>query len=354
MKLFLINAPIGFVGEMSRRGHDLMVVDAHVEHMKSQYQNPRCRFEKIWGRRKINLKVIKQMRKAIREFEPDVVHAFLPSSLAQAIVGSAGLKPRPKVVSFRGITRVPTWLDPAEWITYLSPRISMHACESHAVMKAMQQGGVRQERCTVTYNCVTPADSPLSREEACERFGLSPDSFVVGTAACIRPVKGIDLLIRAAAECSHLPNIQFLLLGQQKDPHVDELAKDPRLKGRIKFAGHVPDAQRWMKVFDVFVMPSRREGLCRALLEAMDLAVCPVVSDAGGMKEMVRNGLDGIVVPTEDAHAIQNAIVDLYHDRSKLARYGSSAQVRVRDMCSPENFTNRLESMYLQLCAGLA
>ncbi|MEQ1827241.1 MAG: glycosyltransferase, partial [Pirellula sp.] len=194
----LINAPAGFVGEMSQRGHPLMVADATVAHLESQNQNPNCRFTKLWGRRKINVTAIRQMRRTIREFEPDLIHAFLPSSLAQAVVGSLGVRKRPKVVSFRGITRVPRRLDPAEWITYLSPRVAMHACESQAVMQAMKQGGIREERCTVTYNCVTPVSSPFSRKEVLEKFEIPADAFVVGTAACVRPVKGIDLFMRAA------------------------------------------------------------------------------------------------------------------------------------------------------------
>ncbi|MEQ1826038.1 MAG: glycosyltransferase family 4 protein, partial [Pirellula sp.] len=152
------------------------------------------------------------------------------------------------------------------------------------------------------------------------------------------------------AQCADLPQIYFLILGEQKDPLVTQLATDSRLVGRLKMAGHVHDAQRFMKVFDLFVMPSRREGLCRALLEAMDQAVCPVVSDAGGMKEMVRHELDGMVFPTENESLLLAAIRQLYHDRTTLAKYGSSAQERVRAMCSPANFANRLEAMYMRLC----
>jgi len=123
-----------------------------------------------------------------------------------------------------------------------------------------------------------------------------------------------------------------------------------RLQARLKMPGHIHDAQRLMRVFDLFVMPSRREGLCRALLEAMDQAICPIVSDAGGMKEMVRHGKDGIVFPTENVAALRDAITQLHGDRETLAKFGSSAQTRVREICSPHQFAGRLEAMYKRLC----
>jgi glycosyltransferase involved in cell wall biosynthesis len=352
MRLFLINAPAGFVGEMSQRGHQLMVADATVAHLESRFQNPHVKFKKLWGRRKINWNAIQQMRQTIREFEPDVVHAFLPSSLAQAIVGSVGLKRRPKVVSFRGITRVPTWFDPAEWITYLSPRVAMHACESKAVMQAMTRGGIREEQCTVTYNCVSPVTTPVSRNEALAKFGIDPNAFIVGTAACIRPVKGIDLFVQAAAQCVQNKNMHFLVLGEQKDPTVLELVQTHKLTDRFHMVGHIHEAQRYMSAFDLFVMPSRREGLCRALLEAMDQSLCPIVSDAGGMKEMVRHRVDGIVFPTGDVAAFHAAIEELYHNDALRSQFGSSAQARVRDLCSPTSFADRLEALYAKLCIG--
>jgi glycosyltransferase involved in cell wall biosynthesis len=349
MRLLLINAPHGFVREMSRRDHDLLIADGEVSHIEAELKHPRCEFLQFRGSKKIDSAAIRLLRQTVHRFKPDLIHAFLPASLAQSVIGCIGLKPRPIIMSFRGITRVPSPFDPADWITYLSPRIAIHACESEAVKQAMTRGRVPNEKCEVIYNCVVPALSLEKRADLRQRFDIPADAFVVGTAACIRPVKGIDILMRAAAECAALPKIHFLVFGEQKDPHVAELARDNRLRNRVILTGHLNDAQRLMPIFDVFVMPSRREGLCRALLEAMDQSICPLVSDAGGMKEMVRHGVDGLVFPSEDFSALRDSIIQLHGDRNSIASYGASAQARVRQICSPENFANRLEAIYERL-----
>jgi glycosyltransferase involved in cell wall biosynthesis len=75
---------------------------------------------------------------------------------------------------------------------------------------------------------------------------------------------------------------QVLIVGRIRDAAVERLCRDPRWRGRLHLAGFIPGAAGLARVLDVFAMPSRAEGLSRALLEAMCLGICPVVSDAGG------------------------------------------------------------------------
>jgi glycosyltransferase involved in cell wall biosynthesis len=93
-------------------------------------------------------------------------------------------------------------------------------------------------------------------------------------------------------------------------------------------------------------MPSRHEGLCRALLEAMAAGTCPVVSDAGGMKEMVRAGRDGLVVPRENVPALADAIRLLHADRGRLAACAASARQRMADVCTPQAFADRVLAVH--------
>jgi glycosyltransferase involved in cell wall biosynthesis len=104
-----------------------------------------------------------------------------------------------------------------------------------------------------------------------------------------------------------------------------------------------------MRAFDVFVMPSRSEGLCRALIEAMTLGICPVVSAAGGMKELVRDQEDGLVVPIEDEESLHQALRRLYQDRNLQKQFAASAMQRVRTLCAPDVMVDKLESIYQSL-----
>lgn len=349
MKLLLANAPVGLMRELVQRGHELLIANG------SPYSEEFREFSSsslvlLKGKKKVNLRAIRAMRTAIREFQPDIVHAFMPASLSQAILGSAGLRNRPKIVSFRGITRVPSRWDPSEWISYHSSAVNAHACESIAVMEAMVEGGVPESKCHVVYNCVTPwppsNDDAARRAEIRDRYEIPHDAFVVGTVAGMRPVKGIDLLLLAAMDCVTTPNVYFLIVGEIQDPVVARLSEDSRLKERLRMVGYVDHAPKLVNAMDLFIMPSRKEGLCRALLEAMEQGVCPAVSDAGGMKEMVRDRVDGIVFPKENSQAIVDVIHQFHGDREALQRYGQSAQQRVRQMCYPSVFADRMEAIY--------
>ena len=363
MKILLVHAPHEFARQLVQRNLDRDGVQVAVcskenvfglKSIEQDRNDEEPQHVPIHSRRKIDWGAIRALRRVIRSYQPDVVHAFLPRSLAQAVLACVGLRRKPRIVSFYGITRIPTWLDPANLITYLSPSVCMHACESNAVKESLVAGGVADARCEVVYNCVASsvvADEQQRRIEIRRELGVPEDSFLVGTVATIRPVKGIDIFMKAAITCSDISNVHFVVAGQLEDPVVAKLAEHPSLQGRLKMLGYVEGADEKMRAFDLFVMPSRREGLCRALLEAMERKICPIVSDAGGMKELVRHEIDGLVVPREDPQSLDAAIRKLYASRTLRDSYATSAHHRVRSICAPRVFSERMLSMYTRICA---
>jgi len=82
------------------------------------------------------------------------------------------------------------------------------------------------------------------------------------------------------------------------------------------------------------------------LIEAMEQGLPSVVSDAGGMKELIRHGQDGLVVPKENPEALANAIQRLYEDEPLRKSMGQSARARAAELCSATVFTDRLEAIY--------
>src|SRR5690606_13570116 len=166
-------------------------------------------------------------------------------------------------------------------------------CESDAVRAAMVRGGIPSDQCETIYNGV-PIDELTSDAAAARRaFDIPDGALAFGTVAAIRPIQGIDLLLEAAIECAELGNVYWILIGPVRDRKVARLARHPAIAERVRLLGFRRDAALLASGLDLFVMPSRSEGLCRALLEAMAQRVCPVVSDAGGMKEVVRHGIEG-------------------------------------------------------------
>jgi glycosyltransferase involved in cell wall biosynthesis len=351
MKVLVAHAPPLLVLEMLRRGHDLVV--AHEPHAGACF--PRVhdegRFVPLRRLPKLDPRGILAMRGIVAAHRPDLIHAFSPRSLAAAVLGTVGLRDRPEIVSFRGVASIPSRLDVANLVTFLSPRVAAHTCESHAVADALVAGGVASQDCHVIYNCVDPRSlGPRARGETRARLGIAEDAFVVGSIANIRPIKGIDILLRAALECRDIPDLVVVVVGSLKDRHVGRLAEDRRWGNRLRMTGFVDQAGGMAGAFDVFVMPSRGEGLCRALLEAASLGVCPIVSDAGGMKEVVRHGREGLVFPRENVAALEEAIRHVHARRHLVRQYGEAARRRVTEMCSPAAMAARVEHCYREVC----
>ena len=355
MRVLAINAPAPLARDLQQRAcaatEMTLMIAGLSDPLTGDADPQRAQFIQFASRRKVDFTAIGKLRQIIREFKPDIVHSFLPRPLSQTVLATLGMRRAPKIVSFYGITRVPTWRDPADWITYLSPKVAMHACESNAVKNALMQGGVRESKCEVVYNCVETVTGSLTKEELRAKYQIPKNAIVIGTVATMRPVKGMDLLLEALIQCVAIPNWVSILIGPVQDPLVATLANDPRLRGRIHLLGQTDNAATLMHGMDLFVMPSRKEGLCRALLEAMGQGVCPIVSDAGGMKELVRNGVDGVVFPSEDVGALATAIRKLLASPELISRYGQSAIQRVESMCGPQVVGDRVFKMYQRLAA---
>jgi glycosyltransferase involved in cell wall biosynthesis len=161
-------------------------------------------------------------------------------------------------------------------------------------------------------------------------LGIPADAFVVGFAANMRPVKGADVLIKSALHIpANLP-VHFLMIGEVRDRKIEPLAAMREVKSRIHLTGYRADAAALSGACDVFVMPSlKREGLPRAVIEAMAQEIPVIVSRVGGMPELVDDGQTGLIVPPGNSVALAQAIMTLYEDATIRKDMGIRARKRI-------------------------
>lgn len=352
MKLMTLGVTGEVIEEMQRRRPIDVVVLLPNAPPNSQKGPFSCttEFVQFETRAKVDFRAAATLRQAIRRHRPDIVHAFWSKYLANTVLATVNLPSPPKVISFRGTANCPSVFDPGEWISFLHGRVAAHACESEACRDALVARGVDAARCQVVYNHVAPSYARSTRDVLAQ-FEIPRDAFVVATVANMRPVKGCDILLEAARLCTDLKNVYWLLIGNVRDARISRLAKLPELRTRVRLAGFRADARELVSIADLFVMPSRSEGLCYALLEAMTQGVCPVVSDAGGMKEVVRHRQDGLVFPRENAMALAATIRELYADQMQRERYAASAQQRATTEFSARRMAERTLALYDQTLA---
>jgi glycosyltransferase involved in cell wall biosynthesis len=180
--------------------------------------------------------------------------------------------------------------------------------------------------------------------------GPDPSSPPAPTRLCavgrLIPIKGFDLLLRAfAAARAEVPALTLELAGA--GPLEAELrAAAPE---GVTFLGRVAPVAEVYERNAVVVIPSRGEGFGMVALEAAERGRAAIVSDVGGLPEIVADGETGIVVPSEDVAALTRAIVALARDPELVRRYGEAARRRALAQFSAEAAADGVEAVYRDL-----
>jgi glycosyltransferase involved in cell wall biosynthesis len=168
--------------------------------------------------------------------------------------------------------------------------------------------------------------APNSKAQVLFRIGFS--------ASLAQLYKGPDVLLRAAALCRSQLNFEIVMVGDGRySDEMKDLAKRLGIEDRTRFTGQLPFGKAifdFLDSLDLFVIPSRQEGLPRALLEAMARG-CPCVgSDAGGIPELL---CEADLVPPGDPAALAEKIVQVSGDSQRLK------EMAVRNLNRSRNFS---------------
>ncbi len=158
-----------------------------------------------------------------------------------------------------------------------------------------------------------PRDDALAAE-----LGIGDGELVLGFSGELRHKKGFPFLLAALAEVHAVRPACLLVVGEvraREQAHLVAFAGEhPEAASRILVTGHVEDPAevcRRVRLFDLFLQPSVWDGLPNALLEAMACERLAIVSDAGGIPEVVQNEHNGFVVPRHQLHRLGEAILDV-------------------------------------------
>ena len=164
------------------------------------------------------------------------------------------------------------------------------------------------------------------------------DQIVVGCCARLSTQKRLDVLIRAVAKLANRNNIVLKLAGDgSQREQLEVLANELGISDRVEFLGSQNDVCSFLQSLDIFALTSDREGLPYALLEAMATELPTVVTNVNEMPIVVRDGVDGFVISTDDVDACQEKIQILMSQPELRARFGSSARRRVCEEYSQES-----------------
>ncbi len=290
-----------------------------------------------------------ELRRLLRGGGYDVVHFHTTRAHAMApwVRGCTGA-----AVVTRRMDYVPNRL----FAPYLFGRaVEGVAAISAGVADALARAGVRRERVTVIPSGVdcTHFRPPSADERARARaaLGLGNADLAVGAVGVLEPRKGHRYLLEAMAllgpgraggvgACALIAGDGTL--ARDLAAHVQRLG----LGDKVRMLGHVADARALLWALDIFAMPSLKEGLGVALLEAMACGMVAVASRAGGIVEAVDDGLTGVLVPPGDARALAAALAALTADPKRRLEMGAAARGRALERFSMVAMAHRTVELY--------
>ncbi len=157
------------------------------------------------------------------------------------------------------------------------------------------------------------------------------DARLILTASELHRNKGLDTLIDAFARIAPAHPDTLLALTHDGDERAALIARAARrgIRGRVIFLGFVPEARSLLAAADLFALPSRKEGLPYALLEAGYAGLPVVATRVGATSEVVEDGVSGLLVPSDNARALATGLARLLDDPALGARLGAALRERV-------------------------
>jgi len=292
---------------------------------------------------------ITQLRRIVRAYQPDLIHAHLPDSNFYATAASF-LEGSETIITYHGA------LD-SRWKSRLKARFAfLRASRVVAVSDHLRgeliAAGAPKSRTVRVHNGVELR--PLGDRRAWrDRLGINESAKVVGTIANVRPSKAYHVLIRASAEvCKRAPETHFIAAGEahpEISPKLEGMIDELGLHGRFHFVGHRDDVQDLLAAMDVFVLSSISEGFSIATIEAMAARKPCVVTRSGGPEEIIEDETTGLLVPTSDANALSQGILRVLESPTEAVAMAERARDAVEQRFSVGKMVSSYEELYCEL-----
>lgn len=224
-------------------------------------------------------------------------------------------------------------------------------CVSDEARRTFMRAGLPEEKFVTVRNGISTPRFGEWDPKLRTKLKLPRDAKIVLTVARFTEQKGHRYLLHAIPGVVAVhPSAHFVWVGTGPlENTLKRAARDQFLEQHISFLGNREDVLDLMSEADVFVLPSEFEGLPLVLLEAMAAGVPVVGSRACGIREVVRNGVSGRLVPVSSPAALATAILEVLLDPNKAAQWARRAQERVMRAFTAERMVRETAAVYSQL-----
>lgn len=170
-------------------------------------------------------------------------------------------------------------------------------------------------------------DITLTDNNLRNKLNFGKDDFVVGYTGRITFAKGLEMLIDVFADLIiKYPKLKLLLVGDGEiKKEIEEKISMYGIKSICKITGFVDDIQNYYNIMDLFILPSKSEGIPLTLLESMFFGNITISTNVGGIPEIVENGINGFIIKKDDFNELKEKIIDIYNSYGNYKQLSENA-----------------------------
>lgn len=299
-----------------------------------------------------DLRAVRELRRLVRELRPDVLHANSSKAGLLATLALVGMRQRPKSV-FTAHGWV--FLEPnrSAWFYRWLERIAGLGRDATIVLSPQEREAAVAARVApgarihVIPNGIAPAPHDrVSARAALAQAGVPTEATVVGCVANFFPTKNVPALVRAFRAAAPT-DAHLVLIGDGEE----RAAVDAAAGERVHPLGHRDDARALMDGFDLFILPSKKEGLPFALLEAMEAGLPCLATAVGGVPSVIADGMNGwLTAPDRLEEGLRRA----FAARDAWPRVGKAAAETAHALFTEERMVRETFALYGRLTGASA
>jgi sugar transferase (PEP-CTERM/EpsH1 system associated) len=298
----------------------------------------------------IDLRLLWRLYRLIKRLKPDVIHThlFTGNAWGRAAAWLAGTK---RIIASEH--SVDLWKNGVRRFVDRALAIPSFrvVAKSEAIADFCRTVEHIPERKVITIRNgidVSRYNNGFDHEEVRRAIGLPRDAMVVGTVGRLSPEKGHEVLIEALKRLkADLPGLSAVVAGDGPlRGEVHRVLRAKGMEGTMRLLGYREDVPALLAAMDIFVLPSHREGMPLALLEAMAARLPVIATNVGGCREVIVNGKNGFLVPPARPDMLAEAIRCLANKAELRRSFGDEAGRTVEERFSIEMMVRKMEELY--------
>lgn len=337
-------------------GHDVIVVSNGgsllSELDKSQIRH--IELEKYDNTQNNFFKHIFEVTKIIDREKPDIIHAHndyfaFISAIAARV---SNVRPKPNVIW--SIHTIRSGMEHYVCDKYISTYFEALTAVSENIKEEIVKHGIKKEQIIVLPNAIEIEEKLLSKEfrqEFLKKYNLDNGVKIIGTVSRLDPLKGIQYLIKGFKRVKEELGDVFLVVCGSGDykKELELIVHEMGLSENIIFTGFIRDRLNVINLFDIFVLPSSKEGLPISVLEALSIGVPVIATKVGGVPELIKNDDTGILISPYSEDEVSSALFKILKNpelREKIARNGKKF---VQEKFNFTNIYKKIEKLYTEL-----